>query len=70
MFTTDAEADAGHDVPGTADTHTDVSEVWPGRFALEAETGGALPATTTLTLNTDQLRILADQIDAALDNAH
>lgn len=69
MSTTDAESDA--DALGASGAHTDVTEVWPGRFALEIESGGSeLSTTTTLALDADQLRALADQIDAALADAH
>lgn len=53
------------------EARTDVTEVWPGRFAVEIETGGAgLSTTTTLDMDTEQLRALADRIDTALENAH
>lgn len=71
MSTTDADPETDRDALTTANARTDVTEVWPGRFALEIETDGdGLSATTTLDLDTERLRALADQIDAALEDAH
>ena len=71
MFTTDADSKADRASLATPEARTDVTEVWPGRFALEIETGGeGLSTTTTVDLDTDELRALADRIDDALENAH
>ncbi len=71
MSTIDTDPEADRDALATAEGHTAVTEVWPGRFALEVKTGkSGLSTTTTLDLDTDQLCRLADQIDAALENAH
>ena len=69
MSTLDRKAEA--DASGTQDSNIDVTEVWPGRFAVEIETGGEeLSTTTTLTLDAEELRALGDRIDAALADTH
>ena len=77
MATTDAdpgpeaEGDPDADVPATPDARIDVTEVWPGRFAVEIETGAEGSSTTTkLDLDTEGLRALNERIDAALAGAH
>jgi hypothetical protein len=69
MSTTNSEPDS--EVPATPDIGIDVTETWPGRFALAIETDGpGISTTTTHSLDADQLRALADRIDTALDDAH
>lgn len=71
MSTIDADAEAERASLATPEARTDVTEVWPGRFALEIETGGeGLSTTTTVDLDAEELRALSDRIDDALENAH
>ena len=49
---------------------TTITEVWPGEFELEVETGTAGVATTTVhSLETAQLQLLYEQIEDVLRTA-
>lgn len=46
---------------------TTLTEVWPGQFELEVETGATgVTTTTTHTLETAQLQLLHNQIEETL----
>jgi hypothetical protein len=72
MATTDADSDTGGKEGGKGNSDAiDVTEVWPGRFTVEIETGGSdVSTTTTLALDAEELRALGDRIDSALAEAH
>jgi hypothetical protein len=73
MATTDADSEAGAEGKGKKGDSDiiDVTEVWPGRFTVEIETGGSdVSTTTTLALDAEELRALGDRIDSALADAH
>ena len=73
MATTDADSEVEVErksEEGDSDI-IDVTEIWPGRFTVEIETGGSdVSTTTTLALDAEKLRALGDRIDSALAEAH